>query len=340
MRPLITVLFLGITLSAVSQINRAEYYFDDADPAFGQGIPVTVPSNTGDVVIAEEISASSLSPGFHQLFFRVRNDVKGWSHPVMRVFYKSWPEQNVAGFRYRIDPKTGAEAWNYQVFPYPSTDVIMNLEINPGALPDGIHYLEASAKSETGVWSPISKGTFFSYFASPSKIKALEYYFEEEGGAAGPLLSVSNFTPSTHVTLDSVDFSVPVSSLVNLTKYYVWVRAVDENGNRGIYMKDTITYHAFITGIKDQIMLARELMVFPNPTSGMVSLKLINLDQPGDLYIKIFDETARIVLEETFSFTERDHYLLDVSDLGSGVFRIVIFTSAGRPVARASFIKN
>jgi hypothetical protein len=340
MRALITVLFLGITLSAVSQINRAEYYFDDAAPAFGQGIPVTVPSNTGDAVITEEISASSLLPGFHKIFFRVRDDVKGWSHPVMRAFYKSWPEQNVAGFRYRIDAKTGAEAWNYQAFPSPSTDAIMSLEINPGPLPDGIHYLEASAKAANGAWSHISKGTFFSYFVLPSKIKALEYYFEEEGGAAGPLLSVSNFTPSTHVTLDSVTFSVPVSSLVNLTKYYVWVRAVDENGNRGIYMKDTITYHDYITGIKDLIMLTRELIVFPNPTSGMISLKLINLDQPGDLYLKIFDETGRIVSEEIFSFTERDHYLLDASELGKGVFRIVIFTSTGRPVARATFIMN
>jgi len=339
MRALITVLFLGITLSAVSQINRAEYYFDDASPTFGQGIPVAVPSNTGDADITEEISASSLLPGFHMVFFRVRDDVKGWSHPVMRTFYKSWPEQNVAGFRYRTDPKTGAEAWNYQAFPSPSTDAIMNLEINPGTLPDGVHYLEASAKTANGVWSHISKGTFFSYSPVPAKIKTLEYYFEEEGGAAGPLLSTSNFAPSRIVPLDSVTFSVPVSSLVNLTKYYVWVRAVDENGNRGIYMKDTITYHDYITGIKDQIMLSRELMVFPNPTSGMISLKLINLDQPGDLYIKIFDETGRIVSEEIFSFTERDHYLLDASDLGRGVFRIVIFTSTGRPVARATFIK-
>lgn len=340
MRALFTVILLGITLNALSQINRAEYYFDDGSPAFGQGTPVTVPANTGDVVITEEISASSLSPGFHQLFFRVRDNVKGWSQPVMRTFFKSWPEQNITGFRYRIDPITGGEAWTYQAFPAPSTNAVMSLEINAGTLPDGIHYLEASANAANGVWSHISKGTFFSYSRVPANIKALEYYFEEEGGAAGPLLSISNFAPSTHVTLDSVTFSVPVSSLVNLKKYYVWVRAVDENGNRGLYMKDTITYHAYTTGIRDQIMLTPELMVFPNPTSGLVNIKLVTLDQPGDLYLKIFDETGRFIKEETFSFTEMDYYLLDASDLGKGVFRIAIYTSAGRPVARATFIKK
>jgi len=340
MRAFISILFLAIAINAVSQINRAEYYFDDGSPAFGQGTPVTVPANTGDVVITEEITASSLSPGFHQLFLRVRDNVKGWSQPVMRTFFKSWPEQNITGFRYRIDAKTGGEAWTWQAFPSPATNEIMSLEINAGTLTEGLHYLEASAKSANGVWSHISKGTFFSYYRAPANIKTLEYYFEEDGGEAGPLLSVSNFIPSTHITLDSVTFSVPVSSLVNLKKYFVWVRAVDENGIRGLYMKDTITFHTYTTGIRDQILLTPELMVFPNPASGLVNIKLVTLDQPGDIYIKIFDETGRSVKEETFSFTERDHYLLDASDLGKGVFRIAIYTSAGKPVARATFIKK
>jgi hypothetical protein len=348
MRAFVTFLLLGIALNATSQfipgayIGEVEYVFDNAAVGLGQGISINAPFNTGSTEITAELNVAVLSPGFHLITFRASDTLwsRGWSHPVTRVFLKSWPDENIAGFRYRIDPDTGGEPWTYQTFPSPSTNVIMNLEMNAGSLPDGVHYLEASAKSANGVWSHISKGTFFSYFAIPSKITALEYYFEEEGGAAGPLLSVNDFTPSTHLTLDSVTFSVPVSSLVNLKKYFVWVRAVDENGNRGLYMKDTITYHAYTTGIRDQIMLTPELIVFPNPSSGLVNIKLVTLDQPGDLSIKIFDETGRFVKEETFSFTKRDHYLLDASDLGKGVFRIVVFTSTGRPVARASFIKN
>ncbi|HBE40044.1 MAG TPA: hypothetical protein DDW27_02350 [Bacteroidales bacterium] len=348
MRAFVALLLFGIALNASSQfiqgayIGKVEYFFNNAAVGFGQGISINAPFNTGSTEITAELNVAVLSPGFHLITFRASDTLwsRGWSHPVTRVFFKSWPEQNVAGFRYRIDPKTGEEPWTYQAFPSPSTNAIMNLEMNAGSLDDGVHYLEASAKSANGVWSHISKGTFFSYFAIPSKIKALEYYFEEEGGAAGPLLSVNNFTPSTHLTLDSATFSVPVSNLVNLKKYYVWVRAVDENGNRGLYMKDTITYHTSTTGIRDHILLTPELIVFPNPAADLVNIKLVTLDQPGDLFMKIFDETGRIVSEEKFSFTERDHYSIDVSGLINGVYRITINSSAGRPVARATFVKK
>lgn len=87
-------------------------------------------------------------------------------------------------------------------------------------------------------------------------------------------------------------------------------------------------------------MLTPDLMVFPNPASDMVNLKLITLDEQGDFFIKIFDETGRIVSEEKFSFIEADHYSVDASGLADGVYRISIYSSAGRPVARATFIKK
>jgi len=225
-------------------------------------------------------------------------------------------------------------------FPSPSTDVTMDLELNASTIADGIHYLEASARSANGIWSHISRGTFFSYSFAPPDISALEYYFEDESGAAGPLLTVNNFTPSRTVTLDSATFSIPVSSLVNLKKYFIYVRAVDESGNRGFFMKDTIVYHAITIGIRDQILLTPELMVFPNPASEMVSIKLVTLDHPGDLFVRIFDETGRIVNEEKFSFIENDHFSVDASTLVAGVYRIAIYTASGKPVARATFVKK
>jgi hypothetical protein len=105
-------------------------------------------------------------------------------------------------------------------------------------------------------------------------------------------------------------------------------------------MKDTITYHAYSVGIKDLIFLTPELMVFPNPASGMVNIKLITLDQPGDMLIRVFDETGKIVTEEKFSFSEADHYSISASGLINGVYRIAIYSESGRPVARATFIKK
>ena len=69
MRAFVTFLLLGVALKAFPQVGRAEYYFDDASLDYSQGISLTVPVNTGDVEITGEISASALSPGFHQVFF-------------------------------------------------------------------------------------------------------------------------------------------------------------------------------------------------------------------------------------------------------------------------------
>lgn len=354
MRRVLTLALLAITLRAMPQageaagtkgffpdaVGMAEFFFDDASVGYGQGISLTVPFNTGDVVITAEPSVIVLSPGFHTATFRVWDTLRGWSQTVTRTFLKPWPRQNIASFRYRIDASTGAETWTNRAFPSPSTDVIMDLEIDVASLPAGVHFVEVSARSANGIWSHINKGTFFSYSNVILNIKALEYYFEDESGAAGPILSVSNFTPSPHITLDSVTFSVPFASLVNLKKYYIYVRAVDEAGNRGMYMKDTILYHAYSTGIRDQILLTPELIVFPNPGGDLVNVRLVTLDQTGDMIIRVFDNAGRIVTEEKFSFSGTDHYSFSASGLAKGVYRIAIFSSAGRPVARATFIKN
>jgi len=79
-------------------------------------------------------------------------------------------------------------------------------------------------------------------------------------------------------------------------------------------------------------------MVFPNPVSEMVSLKFVPLENQGDLVLRIFDETGRIMAEEDFSFSEADHYTLNVSGLKPGIYRIVINTTAGKPAARATFV--
>jgi hypothetical protein len=340
MRALFSIILLVLAIKALPQINRAEYTIDNTSLGFGQGISLTVPVNSGDVEITGEIPVSSLTPGFHQIFFRVRDITEGWSHNVSRIFLKSWQVEPVTAFRYRIDAITGGEAWTYKVFSPPTNDVTADLDINVSTLPDGIHYLEASARSADGVWSHITRGTFFVHLNEPGSITALEYFFEDEDGIKSPLLKVNDFTPSPNITLDEATFAIPVSSMTNLKKYFIYVKAVDETGNRGFFMKDTIVYHANATVIRDRIFLTPELMVFPNPAVDIVNIKLVNLDQQGEISIKIFDETGRMISEEKISFIERDHYSLDISRLGKGAYSLIIYSSAGRSVARATFIKQ
>lgn len=338
MRALITLLFLGLTLKAFPQVVEAEYFFDDAAVAYGQGTSLTVPSNIGDVQITADLPVSGLSPGFHQVFFRVKDAVTGWSPLTPKTFLKLNPEEIIVGFSYCFDE--GTEAWIYRTFPAPATDVSLNVELDLGTLPKGIHYFEAMAKTATGEWTPIAKGTFFNNYAEPMNITALEYYFEDESGVAGSLFTVNSFTPSPNVTLDSLTFSIPAGTLENLKKYFVFIRAVDEVGNRSFYVKDTIVYHKSTTGVKDLVYLAPEIMIFPNPAGDIVNLRFVPLDYHSDYIIKIFDGTGRVTMTDKFSFREAGHYTVDASNLAPGVYRIAIFTTEDKPIARATFIKK
>ena len=86
MRALLTLLLLGLALKASPQVVKAEYFFDDAAVAYGQGISLTVPSNTGDVQITADLPVTGLSPGFHQVFFRVKDAENGWSPLIRKPF--------------------------------------------------------------------------------------------------------------------------------------------------------------------------------------------------------------------------------------------------------------
>jgi len=103
----LSLFIAGVALKAFPQVGRVEYFFDDASLAYGQGISLTVPVNSGDVEITGRNSCFYPLTWISSIFSRVRDNVKGWSHAVSRVFLKSWPLEPVAGFRYRIDAKTG-----------------------------------------------------------------------------------------------------------------------------------------------------------------------------------------------------------------------------------------
>ncbi|MBN2275088.1 MAG: hypothetical protein JXK95_12195 [Bacteroidales bacterium] len=339
MRTILTLFLLGLAFKAMPQIITAEYFYDDPAVPYGKGTPLAVAPNTGEVMITATLPVNDLSPGFHQAFFRVRHATEGWSSLTPKAFLKPWPTDTIEGFRYRIDPLSDGSTWVSHSFASPSTDVDYTFEIDLGDIAKGVHYIEAMAMSNSGAWTPVSKGTFFNLHAEPMNITSLEYYFEDEDSAMSPLYTVDDFSPSPNVTLDSVTFTIPVTSLVNLRRYFMYIRAIDETGNRGPYMKDTLVYHG-TTGLKDRIYLAPDLMAFPNPAEDLLNMKLITLDKARDYILRIYDEAGRIITEREVYFSSEDCCILEIAWLTPGLYRIAVCTSAGNQVAKGAFVKR
>ena len=160
MRVLLALLLLGLTLKAAPQVVKAEYFFDDAAVPYGQGISLTIPANSGNVDITSDLPVTGLSAGVHQVFFRVKDAVRGWSPLTPETFIKLNPGEVFAGFRYSFDAQTDVKNWTYQAFPSPSANVTFDIDIPLSGLSPGFHQLFCQAEDTDGEWSPLTPKTF------------------------------------------------------------------------------------------------------------------------------------------------------------------------------------
>lgn len=69
------------------QITAAEYYFGSSDPGYGNATPLSVLNPGNQVTLIDEISLSSLTPGFHDVSIRLRAEDGMWSDTHTRFFY-------------------------------------------------------------------------------------------------------------------------------------------------------------------------------------------------------------------------------------------------------------
>ena len=86
-------------------------------------------------------------------------------------------------------------------------------------------------------------------------------------------------------------------------------------------------------GIAEQDGLA-ELVVFPNPTNGLLNVRLNNAERI--LRVSLYDGLGRAVIMngQPASATAA---VMDLSGLGAGMYTLVVDHSAGRSVKRVVF---
>ena len=208
-------------------IQKAEYFID-TDPGTGNGVNVSVTPG-GSINQTIVIPTNALTPGFHRINFRVRDDKGHWSHFATRTFYillQPTVSTNLVRAEYFFDndPGTGL-ATPLPITPGSSQNNVFALDIS--TLTQGFHRLGIRYKDNLGQWSHFPVRTFYVIPANALPaltLTQIEYFIDTDPGI-GAATDLS-FTPASSVDqLFAVDLSGLPSGNHNL-----FVRAKDSNG--------------------------------------------------------------------------------------------------------------
>jgi pimeloyl-ACP methyl ester carboxylesterase len=129
-------------------------YFIDVDPGFGQGIQVPL-DPFKDISKGVAVDLGGLSPGVHNIYFRVKNGFGQWSLLRKHIVYTGLglPAYEIVELEYFIDTDPGQGNGISVPLGSGQTDLTLNLDLNlPSGLSSGLHSICFRAKNNQGFW--------------------------------------------------------------------------------------------------------------------------------------------------------------------------------------------
>jgi hypothetical protein len=219
-------------------LSKAEYFFD-TDPGFGNGISINLAGNPDSINQNFSIPIGSLSQGFHNLFFRVKNTQGKWAmYMGRRFFVLPNPSTLLTGpiskaeYFFDSDPGFG-NGTPINISPT-SDSISQNIAIPIGGLAVGFHNLFFRVKSNQGKWSMYMGRRFYVLpnLVAPSskKIVNAEYFFDVDPGVGNGI----------DLPINQIGDSVNFSSVLNvgnlsLGNHVISVRVQDSSRVWSLY---------------------------------------------------------------------------------------------------------
>ncbi len=215
MKWLTSFLLLCCTTVCGQTLIRGEYFFD-IDPGQGNanGLAFTSGATLNQTF---NISIAALSPGFHTINTRVRDNNDAWSHFASRTFYivpppaSPQPATSITRLEYFFDSDPGPGNGTAISFT-PSASINLAVQIPTASLTTGFHRLAVRAQDDQGRWSLFAHRTF--YLVPPvTGITAVnlvqaEYFFDDD---PGPGLATA--LPITSSSAQNNLFALDISAL-------------------------------------------------------------------------------------------------------------------------------
>lgn len=218
------------TASNSTNIVRAEYFYD-VDPGNGMGVNVPI-ANVPNPTVSFTSPTTSLTPGFHTLHFRTKDDQDKWSIAHIQTFYIVPPPPGVvssnlvkAEYFFDADPGQG-NGVALTITPSPTQNNSFPISIS--SLTAGFHRLNVRYQDNANTWSHVHQQIFYitpqnSFPAS--NIVRVEYYVDTDPGYG--LGTAATFT--TGATVDLLPLPINTTGIPS-GNHVLYVRAKDDQG--------------------------------------------------------------------------------------------------------------
>jgi hypothetical protein len=307
---LMFLLFCTHTGQAQS-LQLLEYYFDQ-DPGFGQGSLVNLTGTVSNAQVDPDVSA--LTPGFHNLFIRVRDNQGRWSLTHSRLFYKGLiansAQRNITQAEYFFDHDPGFGLGT-------SLGINGNLinqsyAVDVSQLTPGFHMLYMRVRDQQGKWSLTHTSAFYIGLTSTTSqrmITGAEYFLDSDPGfgLGTPIAMNGNLVDQTYV--------VDVSQLAP-GFHTLYMRVRDQQGNWSL-THTCAFYKGLNTAASQRVITGAEYFLNSDPGFGRgISIAmngnlvdesyLIDVTQlnPGfhTLYMRVRDQQGKWSLTHTRPF--------------------------------------
>lgn len=224
--------------ASIFTIDRIEYFFD-TDPGVGNAISIPI-SAAPDLTTNFQMPITSLSEGFHTIYYRARSSNGLWSTLTARPVFVQRNAQTTATpalkkIEYFLDTDPGPG--NGINVPVSASVVDQSLLIDLTSTSLGFHVLYLRSQDVNGRWSLPNVKPFFAG-KSGSNIVALEYYYFD-GTTKSSVRTYNSFTPAKDIT---VDFASVLDGLLPNTSYEIHVTAINSDG-----IRSAETMYTFLT---------------------------------------------------------------------------------------------
>ena len=297
------LIFLVFPFLCFGQTLTQGEYFVDEDPGYGNGYLMNF-TPTETLVLVSELSLETTSPGFHTLYYRLKDDVNGWGQTFYRNVFVSLPAQSITRTEYFFDTDpgygNGISLFNGSADAIDISNVISLEDIEPG-----YHVLYYRSQDE-GSWGETFRHPFFRTLTP--KLNAVLYSFDDEEA-----LYKLNLNPEIWEVDE--DFNIDISSLSEGDHtIHIWVQntagTLSEVWNENFY--------AGVSATNGPETISLE--IYPNPASEVLRFTSDDIIQS----VTVLSLKGEVVKSVSGSVME-----MNVTDMPDGLYLVSVKSSKG-----------